>query len=114
MAPYRVKAFAEKLGSDFEVDQDMLRDALIRGSCANIFYLPMVTKVDLFAVGSTAYDEMEFNRRQRVRVRPSGEDLFVKTPEDTILRKLLWYREGGEVSSKQWRDVVEVKSGSRR
>lgn len=108
MAPYRVKAFAEKLGSDFEVDQDMLRDALLRGSCANIFYLPMVTKVDLFAVGSTPYDEVEFNRRQRVRVRSSGEDLFVKTPEDTILRKLLWYREGGEVSSKQWRDVVEV------
>lgn len=108
MAPYHVKAFAEKLGSDFEIDQDMLRDALIHGSCANIFYLPMVTKVDLFAVGSTPYDEVEFNRRQRVRVRLSGEDLFVKTPEDTILRKLLWYREGGEVSSKQWRDVVEV------
>jgi hypothetical protein len=32
----------------------------------------------------------------------------VKSPEDTILRKLLWYREGGEVSGKQWRDVVEV------
>lgn len=25
-----------------------------------------------------------------------------------MLRKLLWYRLGGEVSEKQWRDVVEV------
>jgi len=25
-----------------------------------------------------------------------------------VLRKLLWYRLGGEVSEKQWRDVVEV------
>jgi hypothetical protein len=32
----------------------------------------------------------------------------VKSPEDTVLRKLLWYRAGGEESSKQWRDVVEV------
>ncbi len=108
MAPYRVKAFAEKLGSDFEVDQDMLRDAMARGGCANIFYLPMVTKVDLFAQGSAPYDEVEFSRRQRVCVRTSGEVLFVKSPEDTILRKLLWYQDGGGVSSKQWRDVVEV------
>jgi hypothetical protein len=34
----------------------------------------------------------------RMRVRSTGEELFVKSPEDTILRKLLWYREGGELS----------------
>ena len=28
--------------------EDMLRDALVRRSCANMFYLPMVTKIDLF------------------------------------------------------------------
>ena len=28
------------LGVDFELDVDMLRDALRRGSCANGFYLP--------------------------------------------------------------------------
>jgi hypothetical protein len=108
MMPHRVRAFAEQLGPDFEVDQDMLRDALTRGSCANIFYLPMVTKIDIFALGPSRYDEVEFNRRRKVRVRASGEELFIKAPEDTVLRKMLWYREGGEVSSKQWRDVVEV------
>ncbi len=108
MMPHRVREFAEKLGPDFEVDQDMLRDALTRGSCANIFYLPMVTKVDLFALGPSRYDEVEFNRRRKVKVRSTGEELFVKAPEDTVLRKLLWYRDGGEVSSKQWRDIVEV------
>jgi hypothetical protein len=115
MLPRRVPAFAAALGGDFEVDQEMLREALERASCANIFYLPWVTKIDLFGVGETPFDEVEFSRRQRVRVRQTGEELFVKSPEDTILRKLLWYREGGEVSSKQWRDVVEVLrvSGSR-
>jgi hypothetical protein len=108
MMPHRVRAFAEQLGPEFEVDQDMLRDALTRGSCANIFYLPMVTKIDIFALGASPYDEVEFSRRRKVRVRASGEELFIKAPEDTVLRKLLWYREGGEVSSKQWRDVVEV------
>jgi hypothetical protein len=108
MPRFRVRAFAEKLGSDFDVDQDMLRDALGRGGSANIYYLPMVTKIDIFGVGAAPYDEVEFARRRRVRVRGTGEELFVKSPEDTVLRKLLWYREGGEVSDKQWRDVVEV------
>src|SRR5256885_1308825 len=35
-------------------------------------------------------------------------DLVFKTPEDTILRKLEWYRAGGEVSEQQWRDVLGV------
>jgi hypothetical protein len=112
LMPHRIRAFADALGADFDVDQDMLHDAIARGSCANIFYLPMVTKVDLFALGSTAYDEVEFGRRRKVRIRSSGETLFVKAPEDTVIRKLLWYREGGEASTKQWRDVVEVLRNS--
>jgi hypothetical protein len=108
MLGHRVRAFVEKLGSDFEVDQAMLRDALSRGGSANIFYLPMVTKIDIFGLGSTPYDEVEFARRRRMKVRTGGEELWIKSPEDTILRKLLWYREGGQVSDKQWRDVVEV------
>jgi hypothetical protein len=64
--------------------------------------------VDIFGLGNAPYDEAEFGRRRRMRVRSTGEELFVKSPEDTVLRKLLWYREGGEVSEKQWRDVVEV------
>jgi hypothetical protein len=79
MLPHRVHAFAEQLGPDFEVDRDMLRDALTRGGCANIFYLPMVTKIDLFALGPSRYDEVEFGRRRKVRVRADGAELFVKT-----------------------------------
>ena len=30
------------------------------------------------------------------------------SPEDTILSKLEWYRLGGEVSERQWRDVLGV------
>jgi hypothetical protein len=104
----RVGEFVAALGEDFEVDVDMLRDALLHGRSCNIFYLPVVMKVDLFAVGPSPYDEVEFARRRRVPVRSTGETLLIKSPEDTVLRKLLWYREGGEVSERQWRDVVEV------
>ena len=29
----------------------MVRDAVLRGGSCNVFYLPLLTKVDLFAVG---------------------------------------------------------------
>jgi hypothetical protein len=104
----RIGAFVAALGGDFEVDVEMLREALLHGGSCNVFFLPSLMKVDLFAVGPSPFDEIEFTRRRRVQVRASGETLVLKTPEDSVLRKLLWYRAGGEVSERQWRDVVEV------
>ncbi|HEV3189578.1 MAG TPA: hypothetical protein VGY54_03730 [Polyangiaceae bacterium] len=104
----RIGEFVALLGEEFEVDIDMLRDALLHGRSCNIFYLPVVMKVDLFAMGASPYDEVEFARRRRVQVRSTGETLLIKSPEDTVLRKLLWFREGGGISERQWRDVTEV------
>lgn len=104
----RVDAFIEALGADFELDRDMLRDALRQARCANGFYLPVLTKIDIFGLGAGPFDEAEFARRAPVVVGSAGENLVVKSPEDSVLRKLLGYRDGGEVSDRQWRDVVSV------
>lgn len=104
----RVEAFRDALGDDFEVDTDMLRDAVLHARSANAFYLPVVTKIDFFGRGYEAFDESEFSRRSSTVVRATGQSLFVKSAEDTVLRKLLWFREGGSVSEKQWRDIVGV------
>jgi hypothetical protein len=104
----KVGELAAALGGDFEVDTDTLRDAILRASCANAFYLPVVTKIDFFGRGYEPFDESEFSRRRTTIVTAGGDSLVVKAPEDTVLRKLLWFREGGEVSEKQWRDIVSV------
>ena len=70
--------------------------------------LQVARAIDFFGRGYEPFDEAEFSRRRAVQVRPSGETLVVKTPEDTVLRKLLWYRAGGEVSDRQWRDIQSV------
>jgi len=36
---------------------------------------------------------------------PEPVECAVSTAEDTILRKLEWYRAGGETSERQWNDV---------
>jgi hypothetical protein len=45
--------------------------------------------------------------RQETELSP-GTSVFVDTAEHTVLRKLEWYRRGGEVSDRQWRDVVTI------
>ena len=42
----------------------------------------------------------------RVEVAAVGSALWVATAEDLVAQKLRWYRDGGEVSDRQWRDVL--------
>jgi hypothetical protein len=37
-------------------------------------------------------------------------ELWIGSVEDQVLRKLSWYRAGGEVSDRQWRDVIGILS----
>ena len=39
---------------------------------------------------------------------PTEGQFDVITPEDTILLKLEWYRIGGEISDRQWSDILGV------
>lgn len=44
-----------------------------------------------------------------------GREYSLASPGDTILNKLVWYRQGGEVSERQWtavRGVLKVQSKS--
>lgn len=102
----KIDSLVKELGPDFEVDVEALRDAIRRGRSANVFHLPTVTKVDLFVRGRDSFDESEFSRKVRMAL-PGGE-AFVATSEDNLLRKLKWFRLGGEVSDRQWRDILGV------
>ncbi|HUF82203.1 MAG TPA: hypothetical protein VMN03_13795 [Burkholderiales bacterium] len=112
MTPAQAEELASSLGEDFLVDTGALADALAHGRAWNVMHLPTVTKIDLIPLGTSPFDKSEFSRRMRVEARP-GETVFLKQPEDTVLRKLLWFRDGGGVSERQWRDVVGVLRHSR-
>ncbi|MFL5436106.1 MAG: hypothetical protein ACJ784_16475, partial [Myxococcales bacterium] len=66
------------LGTDFDVDETALAEAVRTRGSWNIFYLPFVTKIDLFVKGDAPYDQSEFARRRQVEVRP-GKALYLKT-----------------------------------
>jgi len=53
-----------------------------------------------------AFEAERLQGRERIEM-PNGV-LYVDTAEHTVLRKLEWYRRGGEVSERQWRDVQAI------
>lgn len=94
------------LQQDFYLDETALRRAVANASSANLIHHQTSIKIDLFIAGGTPLDRQQLARRQRVDV--GGRILHVHPPEDILLQKLRWYRKGGEVSDRQWRDVLGI------
>lgn len=104
-----VPALVAALGSEFYVDEGAALDAVGRRSSFNAIHQPTVLKVDFFVLGDTPFDRAQLERRTlSPELEESGRRVFVSSAEDLILRKLDWYRQGGGVSDRQWRDVLGV------
>lgn len=105
---HQVERLVERLGPDFEVDLEPLVRAARRRDSWNIFFVPSgdFLKIDIFFLRGTPFDQSEFARRQPLQL--GADVLWIKSPEDSVLRKLLWFQAGGAELDKQWRDVVMV------
>ncbi len=105
----RVATLVDGLKSDFYVDPEVAADAVSRCGSFNAIHLGSGFKVDFFVKGNSDFDELELDRSELYQiVADPPRSVFVKTAEDTVLRKLQWYVDGGGVSDRQWRDVLGV------
>jgi len=66
-------------------------------------------KVDVFVASAAPFHLMQMRRRVLQATGPDSQTTFyVASAEDTVLAKLQWYRDGGGVSDRQWKDVLVV------
>ncbi len=105
---HQVDALAERLSARFYVPVGLLRRAVQERSSANVVDTLTSLKVDFFMAGGTPLDRDALDRRVATVSADVERPLFVHTPEDVLLQKLRWYRKGGEVSDRQWRDVLGI------
>ena len=110
----QLEDLAHELDPEFYVSRSAMSEAFERKSTFNAIHGTTSFKVDFFVKGPAPFDSEELRRsvRQRLDSDPSHE-VSIKSPEDTILRKLEWYRRGGEVSERQWQDVLSILSAMR-
>ena len=97
------------LGEDFYADASMMIQAITSRTSFNLIHLPTMYKIDVFIPKHRPFDK---SVRQRVVQAAAfeGDDRIyqIASVEDTVLSKLEWYKAGGEMSDRQWRDVVGV------
>jgi hypothetical protein len=90
---------------DFYVDEEAARAAVRRRGQFNVVHPASGLKLDLVVPARDDFDRSRFARAVRVRPAPDYEASFAAM-EDVILKKLVFYREGG--SDKHLRDVAGV------
>lgn len=56
---------------------------------------------------------MQIERSVLIVMPGAPEGVWVTSAEDQVLRKLDWFRQGGGMSDRQWRDVVGILSVGR-
>jgi len=95
----------EAVDTRFYVPSTSARAAVEGYGSFNIIDPSTGLKVDLFVLGPSFLDRCQAERRRRLTLAGIGE-VWVTDPTAQILRKLHWYRVGGETSGHQWRDVV--------
>jgi hypothetical protein len=105
-----IDALVDRLKSDYYIDADMIHDAVRDRSSFNVIHLPTMFKVDVFILKATDYDRQTFLRADLAALDNEADSplFFVESAEDVVLNKLRWYRLGGEVSERQWNDVLGV------
>jgi hypothetical protein len=109
LRPEHAVPLAQTLGEAFYADVKAIQDAIVHQSSFNLIHLETMFKVDIFVRKSRPFDRMQFERRaEHVIATEPERRAYVASAEDTILTKLEWYRLGGEVSERQWRDVLGV------
>jgi len=104
-----VARFVSELRETYYVPKERIHDAVARRGSFNLIHLETMLKVDVFVSRDRPFDRRAFERSRPASIGGSGgATLPVSSAEDVVLAKLEWYRKGGEVSERQWTDVMGV------
>lgn len=114
LQPQHTHPFVAQLQDIFYVDETAAGNAIARRSSFNLIHLETMFKVDIFVAKQRPFDQAQLRNATRHVIATEPErSAYIASAEDTILAKLDWYRLGGEVSERQWRDVVGVATMQR-
>jgi hypothetical protein len=105
-----VTPFVSRLENTYYVDAGRVRAAVEARRSFNLIHLATMFKVDVFASKRRSFDREALSRARLVSLDDASDarPFRLASAEDAILAKLEWFRAGGEVSERQWADVVGV------
>lgn len=91
--------------SDFDVSLEAARDASRHGGQFNVVAQSDLLKIDFMIARRDLYDRTRLFRRKTVQM-PDIPEVQMSAPEDVMLKKMQYYKEGG--SEKHLRDITGI------
>lgn len=90
---------------EFYLSEEAAQGAILGRGQFNIIHPSSGLKIDVILPKGTEYDAVQFSRRER-HAMLEGHDAYFARPEDVILSKMLYFREGG--SERHVRDIIGI------
>jgi Nucleotidyltransferase of unknown function (DUF6036) len=112
LPPQNISSFIEKFQDGYYCDKDAVEEAVKdkkNHSMFNIIDHASGFKADFIILKDNEFRQEEFNRK--IQIDYDGEKIYVVSPEDLLISKLLWIQE--IQSAKQMEDIeniAEIKS----
>ncbi len=107
--PQQKQALITAMAGDYYISDVAVEEA-IEGkiSSFNVIHLETTEKADIFVMREDSFSQKQMSSRQLYETGNNTFSLYICTPEDSILQRLLWYRITAGESQKQWRDILGV------
>ncbi|MGK7933931.1 MAG: hypothetical protein AB4041_21215 [Microcystaceae cyanobacterium] len=104
----KINLFINAFTPQFYLSESAIQEAIQSQSSFNLIDTDSLGKVDIFILKQRPLNQTEFKRRQKLIVQENpAKSLYVSTPEDAILQKIIWYKMTNQ-SDKQWRDILGI------
>lgn len=104
-----VHSLVQILQASYYIDEEMVLDAVRLRSSFNLIHLETMLKIDIFIIKDSLYAREAFNRKKRDKLDEEQDtEYYIASPEDVIVNKLEWFRMGGNVSDRQWQDILGI------
>jgi len=104
--PIQIDPLCQAFSSDdFYISIEAVVDAVTRRGQFNILHPSSGLKIDVMVADDSDFNQSRFTRTRQLQISPHRKAEFA-SPEDVIIKKLAFYREGG--SDKHIRDIRGV------
>ncbi|OZH53703.1 hypothetical protein AFK68_15885 [Hydrocoleum sp. CS-953] len=116
LEPDKVEQLITALSTEFYLSDTAIDDALRgRTNSFNVIHTASAIKADIYPIKqSNDFELSAMSRRKQVKLFSGNKSIYITSPEDIILHKLIWYKIADNYSLKQWRDILGVIKARRK
>lgn len=76
---------------EYYISEEGIKDAILHKTMFNVIHHESGIKIDFWILHRSDYDLESFKRRRKIKI--FEKEVYITSPEDSIIKKLLWYKE---------------------